>query len=53
VKEAMKGTLWVTGCKSWYLDEEGDPVLWPWSARRFHRDLKRPDFAHYALRSLA
>jgi hypothetical protein len=24
-----------------------------WSARRFHRDLKRPDFAHYELRSLA
>jgi len=52
VKEAMKGTLWVTGCKSWYLDEEGDPVLWPWSARRFHQDLKRPDFAHYELRSV-
>jgi cation diffusion facilitator CzcD-associated flavoprotein CzcO len=49
VKEAMKGTLWVTGCKSWYLDESGDPVLWPWTARRFHRDLERPDLRHYRL----
>ena len=51
VKEAMKGTLWVTGCKSWYLDEGGEPILWPWSAGRFHRDLKRPDYSHYDLGS--
>ena len=25
------GTVWVTGCKSWYLDEDGTPELWPWS----------------------
>ncbi len=47
--EAMKDTLWVTGCASWYLDDEGIPVLWPWSARRFHQDMRHPRFADYDL----
>jgi cation diffusion facilitator CzcD-associated flavoprotein CzcO len=49
VVDAMKDTVWVTGCDSWYLDGEGTPVLWPWTARRFHRDLKHPDYADFAL----
>jgi cation diffusion facilitator CzcD-associated flavoprotein CzcO len=48
--EAMKRTVWVTGCKSWYLDEQGVPITWPWSAARFHRDMRRPNLADFELR---
>jgi hypothetical protein len=27
--EAMKGSIWLTGCQSWYLDADGNPVTWP------------------------
>ena len=47
--EAMKDTVWVTGCNSWYLDEDGVPTLWPWTARRFHTELRAPRFADYDL----
>ena len=40
LRGALPGTVWVTGCQSWYLDEDGTPELWPWSQRR-HRDALR------------
>jgi cation diffusion facilitator CzcD-associated flavoprotein CzcO len=47
--EAMKDTVWVTGCRSWYLDADGVPNTWPWTARRFHREMRRPDLADFEL----
>jgi len=47
--EAMQRTVWVTGCDSWYLDPDGIPTLWPWSAKRFHQVMRRPDFADFEL----
>jgi hypothetical protein len=47
LREAMKDTLWVTGCSSWYIDPDGVPTLWPWSARRFHKLMTRPDFSDF------
>jgi hypothetical protein len=47
VKDAMKDTVWVTGCNSWYLDAEGDPITWPWSAQRFRKEMRRPRFEDY------
>jgi cation diffusion facilitator CzcD-associated flavoprotein CzcO len=48
--EAMKDTVWVTGCSSWYLDADGVPNTWPWTARRFHREMRRPKLADFELR---
>ncbi|MBJ19451.1 MAG: monooxygenase [Deltaproteobacteria bacterium] len=48
---AMKGTIWVSGCNSWYLDGDGFPVLWPWSARRFHDVMRSPEFEDYEFMS--
>lgn len=28
VKDALPGTVWV-GCKNWYQDQDGVPILWP------------------------
>jgi len=46
---AMAGTVWTSGCKSWYLDADGVPITWPWSAQRFHREMREPDFSDYDL----
>jgi cation diffusion facilitator CzcD-associated flavoprotein CzcO len=35
---AMPNTVWVTGCKSWYMNQRGVPVLWPWTPGR-HREM--------------
>ncbi|MEE3328942.1 MAG: NAD(P)/FAD-dependent oxidoreductase, partial [Myxococcota bacterium] len=47
LREAMKTTVWVSGCNSWYIDSEGTPTLWPWSAKQFHKVLRNPDFGDY------
>lgn len=49
MKDNMKDTVWVTGCDSWYLDKNGVPVSWPWTAAKFRDDLKEPDYSEYAI----
>jgi cation diffusion facilitator CzcD-associated flavoprotein CzcO len=49
LKDAMKGTVWVTGCSSWYLDPDGVPTLWPWSAGRFHQVMRKPRFEDFEI----
>jgi cation diffusion facilitator CzcD-associated flavoprotein CzcO len=48
---AMGDTVWVSGCNSWYLDEQGVPNTWPWTAQRFHREMRRPRFADWEFRA--
>ncbi|EHN10982.1 Cyclohexanone monooxygenase [Patulibacter medicamentivorans] len=45
----MTGTVWVTGCRSWYIGPDGHPTLWPYDIAAFYRMLRRPDDAEYAL----
>ena len=40
--EAAKKTIWVTGCRSWYLDDRGIPAVWPWTFQRFREDMATP-----------
>lgn len=40
--EAAKNTVWVTGCRSWYLDDRGIPATWPWSFDRFREEMATP-----------
>lgn len=35
VVAAMQSTIWVTGCNSWYLDDNGVPITWPWTVQDF------------------
>lgn len=46
---AAANTVWVTGCRSWYLDDRGVPVAWPWTMERFHQVMAEPDFADFEL----
>ncbi|MGP4714205.1 MULTISPECIES: SDR family NAD(P)-dependent oxidoreductase [unclassified Psychrobacter] len=39
VNEALGTTVWVSGCNSWYLNEDGRPILWPWPLKELTRRL--------------
>jgi cation diffusion facilitator CzcD-associated flavoprotein CzcO len=48
--EAAKSTVWVTGCRSWYLDDRGIPAAWPWRFDRFRDEMAAPKMEAYELR---
>jgi cation diffusion facilitator CzcD-associated flavoprotein CzcO len=48
----MTGTVWNTGCSSWYLDDTGrNPTLWPDWTWRFRQRARRFDPAEHTLRA--
>ncbi|MBV8386014.1 MAG: NAD(P)/FAD-dependent oxidoreductase [Acidimicrobiia bacterium] len=47
--ERAQNTVWVTGCRSWYLDDRGIPAVWPWSFDRFREEMSQPKLEHYDL----
>jgi hypothetical protein len=47
--EATKGTVWVTGCRSWYLNEDGIPAAWPWTLQRFRDEMAQPELRDFNL----
>jgi cation diffusion facilitator CzcD-associated flavoprotein CzcO len=47
--EAAKGTVWSTGCRSWYLDDRGVPAVWPWPFSRFREEMRAPQLDQYEL----
>ena len=49
IKAAMKDTVWVTGCRSWYLDKNGNPAMWPWTFERFQGEMRSPDLNDFEL----
>lgn len=49
IRDAMGGTVWVSGCRSWYLDRNGNPALWPWSFERFRQEMQAPDLSEFEL----
>jgi cation diffusion facilitator CzcD-associated flavoprotein CzcO len=40
--EAAKHTIWGSGCRSWYLDDRGVPMSWPWTFERFRAEMSAP-----------
>lgn len=49
-RAAARGTIFGTGCASWYLDADGVPNTWPWSYQAFADTMARPDPAAFDLR---
>src|SRR4051794_22483322 len=50
VQQRMQGTVWNTGCTSWYQDANGNnPTLWPDWTWRFRRRTARFDPNEYVL----
>ncbi len=50
VQRRLQGTVWNTGCQSWYLDSSGrNPTLWPDWTWRFRQRTARFDPAEYVV----
>lgn len=49
LRSAFGGTVWITGCNSWYLDADGVPATWPWVPARYRDDLKTVQLEDYQL----
>jgi cation diffusion facilitator CzcD-associated flavoprotein CzcO len=47
LRAAMPDTVWMTGCRSWYLGADGLPMLWPWTPRRHREMLAQPALADF------
>ncbi|HEX5366254.1 MAG TPA: NAD(P)/FAD-dependent oxidoreductase [Acidimicrobiales bacterium] len=45
--EAARSTIWMSGCRSWYLDKRGIPATWPWTFRDFRKAMSAPDLADF------
>jgi hypothetical protein len=48
--DAAQHTVWMTGCRSWYLDDRGVPAVWPWSFDRFRDEMAAPKMQAYERR---
>ena len=49
--EAAKKTVWMTGCRSWYLDDRGIPATWPWPFDRFRAEMRAPQWDAFECRT--
>jgi cation diffusion facilitator CzcD-associated flavoprotein CzcO len=47
--EAAKGTIFASGCSSWYLGKDGVPMTWPWSYGHFADVMAKPDFGDFEM----
>jgi len=46
---AARNTVFASGCKSWYLDAEGVPQVWPWPYEYFIEVMSKPRLEDYEL----
>ncbi len=50
MQKRMQGTVWTSGCKSWYLDANGhNTTLWPGFTFEYRRRIRHFDPQHYNL----
>lgn len=42
LQAGMSKTVWVGGCQSWYMDEDGDLAMWPYSWNQWVSELSVP-----------
>jgi cation diffusion facilitator CzcD-associated flavoprotein CzcO len=49
LRAGMSSTVWVGGCNSWYLDDDGDPAMWPYSWKQWVKEMDEPDMSDLIL----
>jgi cation diffusion facilitator CzcD-associated flavoprotein CzcO len=53
LREALAGSVWHSGCTSWYVDENGnDPSQWPWLWSAYRRRTAQIEPGAYAVGAL-
>jgi cation diffusion facilitator CzcD-associated flavoprotein CzcO len=54
LRDALRGTVWHTGCTNWYVDAKGnDPNQWPWLWSNYRRRTQQLEPGAYTLGSPA
>lgn len=54
LQQQMQGTVWTSGCASWYLDASGrNTTLWPGFTFNFWWQMRHFDAQHYAFVPIA
>jgi cation diffusion facilitator CzcD-associated flavoprotein CzcO len=53
LRAGMDGTVWASGCTSWYLGDGEVPVVWPYNRRRWQEILREPVLDDYDIRAAA
>ncbi|MBO6505536.1 MAG: NAD(P)/FAD-dependent oxidoreductase [Kordiimonadaceae bacterium] len=44
IQRDLQGSVWLSGCKSWYVGADGrNYTLWPWSTLKYRRMMRRVD----------
>ncbi len=49
IKAAMADTVWSTGCRSWYMDKNGNIASWPWTYEHFESLMRAPRLEDFDL----
>lgn len=47
IKAKMQGTVWASGCDSWYLDADGDALTWPFTWKKWVAMMQSPDYKDF------
>jgi len=47
LKEKMSGSIWASGCRSWYIDQRGNVASYPWAYEKFQHDMNAPTMEHF------
>ncbi|MCG8669874.1 MAG: NAD(P)/FAD-dependent oxidoreductase [Pseudomonadales bacterium] len=50
LKERTPGTIWASGCNSYYLDQNGLPNVWPGSVASYRESMQSPDLNEYIIK---
>lgn len=44
IQRDLQGSVWLSGCKSWYVGDDGrNYTLWPWSTLKYRRLMRKVD----------
>ncbi|RRJ83222.1 flavin-containing monooxygenase [Aestuariirhabdus litorea] len=47
LRGGMAHTVWVGGCNSWYLDNEGVPAMWPYTWGQWVKEMSAPQWSDF------
>jgi cation diffusion facilitator CzcD-associated flavoprotein CzcO len=53
LRAGLDGTVWTSGCTSWYLGDGEVPVVWPYDRQRWREILREPVLDDYDIRRSA
>ena len=52
MSKKLAGTVWTSGCSSWYMAPDGEVLLWPGFTFDYWRRTRRVDLRAYEARAL-